>query len=174
MVTAAPDGQTSRPTAGLIASLAVWHWIAPTPAGPVAFLLLAHPPKGHAGSPAEIALRMRGLADSLRLAVCSKPLPDIGPRLLLHDLDALLKLDRCDYLLHAPVGDRWSEFAAAGGTVTIVVGLDPLRPHAPKELVEAYMAATARTGRLFMGKTHLIPIAGPDRPTSAAGWEGLR
>jgi hypothetical protein len=108
------------------------------------------------------AMRMRGLAALLRLAECSRRLPDIGPRLYIRDLDAFLRLDRCEHLLHAPIGDLWSDFALGGGTVAVAVGLDPLRARASKEVVQAYMAATARAGRLFMGKTRLTAAAGVD------------
>ncbi len=162
-----PDTSDQAPTADLIASLAVWHWIAGTPAGPVAFLLLARPPSGRLGSPAKAAIRMYGLAKSLRLAECSRRLPDIGPRLYIRGLDAFLRLDRCEHLLHAPIGDLWGDFTLGGGTVAVAVGLDPLRARASKEVVQAYMAATARAGRLFMGKTRLTAAAGTDWSTPA-------
>ena len=168
-----PDGTIQAPTADLLASLAVWHWIADTAAGPVAFLLLARPPSGRR-PPTTAAMLMRGLAASLRLAECSKRLPDVGPRLYIRDLHAFLRLDRCEHLLHAPIGDIWSDFALAGGTVTVAVGLDPLRAQASKEVVQAYMAATARAGRLFMGKTCLRAVKGTDWSTLATEVEELR
>jgi hypothetical protein len=159
-MTTTPDQLRQAPTADLIASIAVWHWIAGTPAGPVAFLLLARTPSSRFGPPNEARSRMRGLAASLRLASCTRRLPDIGPRLHIQDLDAFLRPDRCEHLLHAPIGDVWSDFARAGGTVAVAAGLDPLRAHASKEVVQAYMAAMARAGRLFMGKTCLTAADG--------------
>jgi hypothetical protein len=171
-MTSTPNRPRQVPTPDLIASTAVWHWIAGTPAGPVAFLLLAPTPSSHLGTPKEARSRMRGLAASLRLASCTRGLPDIGPRLHIQDLDAFLRLDQCEHLLHAPVGDIWSDFANGGGTVAVAVGLDSLRAHAPKEVVQAYMAAMARAGRLFMGKTCVTAEAterssfsiGPEEP----------
>lgn len=168
-----PGTPAEEPTASLISSLAVWHWIENTPAGSVAFLLLAHPAPGRDDSPAEVALHMRELATSLGLAECSTPLPDIGPRLLIHELGAFLHLDKCEYLLHAPVGGSWSEFARAGGTITVAAGLDPLRAHSSRDAVEAYMANTARVGRLYMGKTHLSHPAGTDMSVAAGEGEEL-
>jgi hypothetical protein len=63
-MTSTPDRPRQVPTADLIASTAVWHWIAGTPAGPVAFLLLAPTPSSHLGTQKEARSRMRGLAAS--------------------------------------------------------------------------------------------------------------
>jgi hypothetical protein len=173
-MTSAPNQPGPAPTADLIASLAAWHWIAGTPAGPVAFLLLARTPSSRLGPPNEALSRMHGLAASLRLASCSRRLPDIGSRLYVRDFDAFLKLDRCERLLHAPIGEVWSDFARGGGTVAVSVGLDPLRAHASMKVVQVYMAAMARAGRLFMGKTSLTAVNGIDGSRSAAVVEELR
>ncbi|WP_329133636.1 hypothetical protein OG552_16530 [Streptomyces sp. NBC_01476] len=169
-----PNRLDQAPTEDLIASLAVWHWIAGTAAGPVAFLLLARPLSGRLGAPNEAEMRMRRLASSLRLAECSRRLPDIGSRLYIDDLDAFLRLDRCEHLLHAPIGDAWRDFVRGGGTVAVAVGLDPLRPRASKEVVQAYMTVAARTGRLFMGKTRIRAAKGADWSTLATQAEELR
>lgn len=159
-MTSTPDQLRQAPTADLIASIAAWHWIAGSPAGTVAFLLLARTPSSRFGPPQEARSRMQGLAAALRLALCTRRLPDIGPRLFIQDVDAFLQPDRCEHLLHAPIGDVWSDFALNGGTVVVAAGLDPLRAHASKEMVQAYMAAMARAGRLFMGKTRLTGTNG--------------
>lgn len=140
------------PTAGRIASLAVWHWIDNTAAGFVAFLLLAHPPPTRREAPAEVAPVMRGLATSLSLAKCGAALPDMGPRLFVQRAGVLMRLDGCAYLLRVPTSTLWSDFACAGGTVVVTVGLDPLAAHSPRDTVEAYLANSARQGRLLMGK----------------------
>lgn len=169
LTTSGPSAEV--PTTALIASLAVWHWIAVTPAGQVAFLLLTQPAHAPGSSLTKVAPHMRGLAASLGLVSCTDTLPDIGPRLFIEGMGAFLRLDGCEYLLHVPVAGPWNEFAAAGGTVAVAVGLDPLPAHSPKELVEAYLTASARAGRLFLGKT-AAPTR-PDQPVAAGGVEEL-
>ncbi|MFC9913953.1 hypothetical protein [Streptomyces sp. NPDC059862] len=145
------------PTAGLIASVAAWFWIDLTRAGHVAFLLLAHPPGRQPGdSPEMIEARMRGLAQALTLAEPTEPLPDIGARLFMYrDADVLLSLDGCDYLLHVLIGGEWARFVCNGGTVTVMVGLDPLPARSPLEVVDAYITQRVRQGRLLLGKTQV-------------------
>ncbi|MCP3821900.1 hypothetical protein NLX86_28550 [Streptomyces sp. A3M-1-3] len=146
---------TITPSAGLLASVAAWFWIDPTKVGHVAFLLIAHPPGRRPGeSPQMVEARMRGLADALTLAEPAALLPDIGPRLFMHrESDALLRLDGCDYLLHVPIGGGWARFVCDGGTVTVVVGLDPLPVSSSLEVVDAYITERATQGRLLLGKT---------------------
>lgn len=152
LTTASPQ-LGGAPSAGLIASLAAWHWIDETAAGSVAFLLLAHPTPTADVALDKVLWAMRGVAACLALAECSTPLPDIGPRLHMDGRGVFLRLDRCEYLLRLPIGGRWATFARAGGTVAVAVGLDPLPAHSPQDTVAAYMATSARVGRLYMGKT---------------------
>lgn len=162
MLTAQSRRPAGAPAVGLIASLAVWYWIDNTPAGLVAFLLLAHPEPTRTDASAQVAPAMRGLASSLALAECGSPLPDIGARLSAHRTGTLLRLDGCDYRLHVPTSGQWTEFAGAGGTVAVVVGLDPLAAHSPRDTVRAYLVSSARAGRLFMGKARVhAPVTEP-------------
>ncbi|WP_409471922.1 hypothetical protein [Streptomyces sp. HC307] len=157
---------TIAPSAGLLASVAAWFWIDVTQAGHVAFLLIAHPPERRPDeSPQVIEARMRGLAHALTLAEPHKPLPDIGPRLFMYrSADALLSLDDCDYLLHVPIGGQWARFVCDGGTVTVVVGLDPLAPGSPIEAVDAYITQRVTEGRLLLGKTRAEHPRNANRP----------
>ncbi|MFD5874076.1 hypothetical protein [Streptomyces sp. NPDC060322] len=163
-----PEPPVLTPTAGLLASLAVWHWVDETVAGPVAFLLFAHlPPRLPGESLDVIEARMRGLSKSLGLASPDAPLPDIGDRLFMHrETDAALLLDGCDYFLHAPIGGEWARFVCAGGTVAVTVGLAPLPRHVAQEVVEAYLVERAVEGRLLMGKTRATD---PWKPRAQSG-----
>ncbi|WP_328437574.1 hypothetical protein OHA71_10635 [Streptomyces sp. NBC_00444] len=158
----APSAVT--PTAGLLASVAAWFWIDLTQVGHVAFLLLAHPPgRQPCDSPEMVEARMRGLARALTLAEPSQPLPDIGARLFMYrDMDVLLSLDGCDYLLHVPIGGDWARFVCNGGTVTVAVGLDPLPARSRLEVVDEYVTRRVCESRLLLGKTRAE--ARPQRP----------
>jgi hypothetical protein len=149
------EPRTIAPTAGLLASLALWHWVDETTEGPVAFLLIAHQPPRRPGDSLDvIEARMRGLSASLRLAPPDDPFPNIGDRLFMHrETDVALLIDGCDYFLHAPIGGPWARFVCAGGTVAITVGLAPLLPHVTQGVIEAYLAEQTVEGRLLMGKT---------------------
>ncbi|BBG20782.1 hypothetical protein RVR_P2104 (plasmid) [Actinacidiphila reveromycinica] len=144
-----------RPSAGLLATAAVWTWLDATPAGHIGFFLIAHPPARRAGEdPDGICASMCGLADALGLALPTEVLPDVGPRLLLGPTaSVLLELDDCPFQMHAPVGATWARFVADGGPVVILTGLDPLTPCAPRPVVESYIATGLLTSRLFLGKT---------------------
>ncbi|MDX6330761.1 MAG: hypothetical protein QOI83_3144 [Streptomycetaceae bacterium] len=51
------------------------------------------------------------------------------------------------------VGRQWSRFVAGGRPL---VGLDPLVPCAPREVVEIYVAATAVADRLRLGVSRKV------------------
>ncbi len=131
-------------------------WIDVARSGPLAFLLLAHPPARRENeTAATIEAHMRGLAGALGLAPATATVPHIGPRLQLQGRGAaLLNVDRCDFMLRAPVGVQWGAFAALGGPVAIAVGLDP-RSNGEQDAVEAYLAASTRADRLLLGTTHV-------------------
>jgi hypothetical protein len=154
LTTSGPEPLTPSP--GLLCSVAVTMWLDSTPAGEVAFLLIAHPPARRAGdTPELIGQRMRGLADGLGLAPASQPLPDMGRRLFMHGRTAaLLVVDGCNYLLRVPTGGEWSSFVTDGGPVAVALGLDELATHANRETVEAYLTKCTRGDRLLMGKTY--------------------
>ncbi|WP_103534654.1 hypothetical protein [Streptomyces sp. SM11] len=164
---------TIAPSAGLLASVAAWFWIDPTKVGHLAFLLIAHPPGLRPGeSPQMVEARMRGLADALTLAEPTVLLPDIGSRLFMHqESDVLLRLDGCDYLLHVPIGGDWVRFVCDGGTVTVVVGPDPLPVSSSLEFVDAYVTERALQGRLRLGKTRAAPPQS-FRPTALGRSDG--
>jgi hypothetical protein len=54
------------------------------------------------------------------------------------------------------VGRQWSRFVAGGRPVAVLVGLDPLVPCAPREVVEIYVAATAVADRLRLGVSRKV------------------
>ncbi|MEU8586921.1 hypothetical protein AB0C59_07930 [Streptomyces sp. NPDC048664] len=133
-------------------------WIDVTVNGPLAFLMLVHPPARRQDETAEtIEADMRGLADALDLAPASAKIPDLGSRLRIRGRGtALLDVRGCDFMLKAPVGPLWCAFVAPGGPVVIALGLDPLG-NGTEQAVEAYLAAGTRADRLLLGATHARP-----------------
>lgn len=163
MTTAAtPPLAPLPPTAGLLASVLVSAWVDITPPGAVAFLLLAHPPARRRGdSRSVIQAQMRGLGAALGLAPASEELPDMGSRLIVRgSTAAVLRIDRCAYVLRVPVPAAWARFVAGGGTVVVSVGLDALARGSDRGAVEEYLTESASTDRLLMGKAHVRPSGG--------------
>ncbi|GAA2070535.1 hypothetical protein GCM10009801_21350 [Streptomyces albiaxialis] len=142
----------TAPTPGLLCSVVTTTWIDVTPAGSVAFLLIAHPPPRRSGESAA-ALRedMRSLGTALGLVSSRCPLPDIGPRLTLHGGKAAIRVDGCDFLLGTTIGATWSDFVAQGGPVVVSLGLAPLPVGADRDAVEAYIGECLATGELMLG-----------------------
>jgi hypothetical protein len=139
------------PTARLISSLASWVWLDETAAGPVAFLLLAHPD-------AIAALReLTALADGLGLKPAGQQLPDTGPRVaLVGDQRAAVCVDGCRHLVQVEVGQSWSAFVRAGGPVVLLLGLASLPRCADRDEVESYLGASALNGQLRLGSTRKL------------------
>lgn len=125
-----------------INSLATWTWLEATAIGRVAFALAAHP---EGGAQAE------EFAAALRLAGPSCRMPYVGERVTVSGERAQLRLDACPYGVDLAVGPQWTAFAAEGGPVALIVGLDPLPRHAPARAVESYLGRS----RLRMGTTRI-------------------
>ncbi|WP_406321069.1 hypothetical protein [Streptomyces sp. NBC_00519] len=149
-----------QPSAGLLASVVMATWLEQTAAGPVAFLLIAHPPIRRQNETEErIEQQMRGLAEALGLGESHDKMRDAGPRVWLRGQSgAAISLDGTRLAVQLPpVGTQWSTFVAAGGPVCIVVGLDPLPAGAPREVVEQYLADALSYGRSLIGSAAAAP-----------------
>ncbi|MDF3291384.1 hypothetical protein [Streptomyces silvisoli] len=136
----------TTPTPAFVNSLASWAWLERTSAGPVAFLLLAHP------DARQVERELVGLARALGLAPPRTRLPDTGARVtLVGRLRAVVQLDGCAHRVQVEVGERWSAFVGDGGPVLLLVGLDPLARCSPRERVEEYLGVGTLGGRLRLG-----------------------
>lgn len=171
----AAQGHTP-PTVDLLRSVLVSTWIDTTPHGHVAFLLVAHPPSSdlQGGGSLDTERKMRGLAACLSLAPPSALLPDIEGRLTMSGrTEVLVSIVGCGHDLRVPVGTQWGGFAAAGGPVVVVVGLDPLPGGADRRAVSAYLAEGARSGRLLLGRACTGTLTAGDcpEPSASAGRE---
>ena len=134
------------PTAEFINSLASWAWLEDTAAGPVAFLLLAHPEADM------VAGELAGLADAIGLAAPQRRLPDTGERVLVVGTTrAVVCADDCLHVVLVEVGPSWSEFVRTGGRIALLVGLEPLARNSPRDAVETYLGRSALSGRLRLG-----------------------
>ncbi len=131
-----------RPLPGMtrevIDSLATWTWLQATAIGRIAFALAAHP---EGGAQAE------AFAAALRLAEPACRMPYVGERVAVSGPRAQLRLDRCSYAVDLAAVPQWTSFAADGGPIALIVGLDPLPRHAPARAVESYLGRSRlRTG----------------------------
>ncbi|MDT0423503.1 hypothetical protein [Streptomyces evansiae] len=151
---------TVQPSAGLLASVVMATWLEQTAAGPVAFLLIAHPPIRRQNETVErIEQELRGLAEALGLGESLDKMRNAGSRVWLRGQSgAALKLDGTHLSVQLPpVGPGWSRFVAEGGPVCIVVGLDPLAAGAPREVIEWYLADVIPHGRSLIGSAAVAP-----------------
>ncbi|MCQ4042066.1 hypothetical protein ACFOSC_14890 [Streptantibioticus rubrisoli] len=136
----------ATPTPGFVNSLASWAWLERTSAGPVAFLLLAHP------DARAVERELTGLAKALGLVPPCTRVPDTGARVtLVGPGRAVVQLDGCAHRVQVEVGERWSAFVGGGGPVLLLVGLDPLARCSPRERVEEYLGVSTLGGRLRLG-----------------------
>ena len=137
---------STAPTAEFINSLASWAWLEDTAAGPVAFLLLAHPDADTVGR------ELVGLAEAIGLAGPQQRLPDTGERVLVvGGSRAGVYVDGCPHVVMVEVGPNWAEFTRTGGRIALIVGLMPLARESPRDTVEAYLGRSALEGRLRLG-----------------------
>ncbi len=140
-----------------INSLGTWTWLEATAIGRIAFVLAAHP---EGGTRAEVFAAGLGLADP------ADRMPYVGERVALSGPRARLRLDHCRYPVGLTVSARWTEFAAQGGPIALLVGLDPLPRYASAETVESYLGRA----RLRMGTTRIAgPAHGHRQPREAGG-----
>ncbi len=137
---------STSPTTEFINSLASWAWLEHTAAGPVAFLLLAHPEAD------AVARELTSLADAIGLATPQQRLPDTGDRVLLTgDGRAAVHIDNCPHVVLVEVGPNWAEFTRTGGPIALIVGLAPLARNAPRTDVEPYLAHSTQNNQLRLG-----------------------
>jgi hypothetical protein len=138
----------TAPTVAFVNSLASWVWLERTAAGPVAFLLLAHPD----GGSAPVRQELERLALALGLDRPARRLTDVGKRLaVIGGSHAVVRIDGCDHMVRVEVGAGWAEFVASGGPVAMTVGLAPLVRCAPRRDVQRYLAVSTMRGRLRVG-----------------------
>ncbi|MFI9724522.1 hypothetical protein ACIHFE_33670 [Streptomyces sp. NPDC052396] len=151
-------------TPGLLCSVVVSTWVEDTTAGPVAFLLIGHPPARRQGETAEsVEQQMLGLSAALDLAEPAENIRHVGNRvLLLGSSGALLTIAGAPYSLRLPsVGAEWSRMVGEGCPVCILLGLDPISPHTPERATQEYLGAALATGRLRMGATAAMDAREP-------------
>lgn len=149
-----------RPTAGLLTSAGVTTWLQQTTSGPVAFVLLAHPPARRQNETEDgIAQQMRGLGEALGLGETVGKMKDAGHRVWLRGQSAAaITLDDTHLAVQLPpVSPQWSRFVAEGGPVCIVVGLDPLPTGATQDVIEWYLADVVSHGRSLIGSAEVVP-----------------
>ncbi len=151
-----------EPSVDFVNELASWAWLERTAAGPVAFLLLAHPEAGSESVQPQLAaltLSLRLLRPTRRLADVGRRIAVIGGRL------AAVRLDGCDHMVQVEVGRVWAEFVGAGGPAALMVGLAPLRRRASREEVERYIAINTMRGRLRLGLAESVgTFSEPEAP----------
>lgn len=141
----------SIPAKEFINSLASWAWLDATAAGPVAFLLLAHP------QASAVLRELTALTAGMRLKPADQLLTDTGQRVaLVDDQRVAVCVDGCPYLVQVEVGKGWSAFVRSGGPVVILLGLAPLTRCAPQPDVETYLAATTLNGQLRLGSARIL------------------
>ncbi|MEU4209934.1 hypothetical protein AB0F13_08030 [Streptomyces sp. NPDC026206] len=146
-------------TPGLLCSVVVSTWAEVTAAGPVAFLLIGHPPARRQGETAEsIEQQMLGLSAALDLTEPSETLRHVGNRvILLGTSGALLTIAGAPYSLRLPpVGAEWSRMVSEGAPVCILLGLDPIPPHTDEKATQEYLGRGLLSGRVRMGATAVM------------------
>lgn len=143
------------PTAGLLDTVLISTWLETAPPGPVAVVLLAHPPARSDDQGAEQEERMRGLGAALGLEPVSSRLPDIGARITAHPgVPLTLDVAPCGCgLALPPTGRDFTQFVADGGPVIVTLGLDPLDGGADRTAIDAYLYRSLLADRLAMGTT---------------------
>ncbi|MDT0451963.1 hypothetical protein [Streptomyces hesseae] len=158
---ASPPSRGLGVTPGLLCSVVVSTWVEDTAAGPVAFLLIGHPPARRQGETAEsIEQQMLGLSAALGLTGSSEPMRHVGSRvILLGASGALLSITGAPYSLRLPpVGAEWSRMVGEGAPVCILLGLDPIPPYSDEKATQEHLSLWLSHDRIRMGAT-----AGVDR-----------
>ncbi|MFE4910430.1 hypothetical protein ACFRCX_02535 [Streptomyces sp. NPDC056652] len=154
-MTESPTGQSTVPGAGFVAGCVVSTWLDVTPAGPVAWLLLGHPPPRRPGETAgnvEAGLRSVAAAMGLRRAVGT--VPYVGERLLIRGPITALDYGHHDCLLRLPdPGPRWRAHLTGGGLACITLGLDSMPLGASRDAIGMYIRRSASAGRALVGAT---------------------
>lgn len=158
---ASPPSHELDVTAGLLHSVVVSTWVEGTAAGPVAFLLIGHPPVRRQGETAEsIERQMLGLSAALDLTGPSEPMRHVGSCVvLLGTSGALLSITGAPYSLRLPpVGAEWSRVVSEGAPVCILLGLDPIPLYSDEKATKEHLGLWLAHDRIRMGAT-----AGVDR-----------
>ncbi|MGW1194591.1 hypothetical protein ACWD4B_01830 [Streptomyces sp. NPDC002536] len=154
-----PSGRAPGVTPGLLCSVVVSTWVEDTAAGPVAFLLIGHPPARRQGETAEsIEQQMLGLSAALDLTEPCETLRHVGNRVILLGVSgALLTIAGAPYSLRLPpVGAEWSRMVSEGTPVCILLGLDPIPPHAGERATQEYLGHGLSHNRIRMGATAAV------------------
>ncbi|MEN2420965.1 hypothetical protein AABB02_23100 [Streptomyces rimosus] len=154
MVTRVP----AVPGPGFVAGLVVSTWLdTASPAGNVAWMLIAHPPPRRPGeTPERIENCLRGVADALGLRTASEHVPVIGDRLSVRGPHLVLDYGHPDFCLRVPrPSTRWAEHVLRDGHVCLVLGLDAIAPGAGPDAIERYLHRATAHGRALIGATAL-------------------
>ncbi len=142
------------PGPGFVAGLVVSTWLdTASPAGNVAWMLIAHPPPRRPGETVErVEGCLLGMANGLGLCAASGRVPDIGDRLTVRGPHLVLDYGHPDFCLRVPRPTvRWVEYALGGGQVCLVLGLDAIGPGAGPEAIDRYLHRVTARDRALVG-----------------------
>ncbi|MDT3398869.1 hypothetical protein RKE29_19820 [Streptomyces sp. B1866] len=142
-------------------------WVEVRNGHPVSCLLITHPRlRPQAQPPGHVEDQMLRLAAALGLADDPDDPVYCGRRLILTTPTRVrLRPDTCrHHALEITVPRPWTSAAAAGGTVLIMVGLDPLSSQADRIEAAVYISAGLIERRLLVGHTNAAVPAAPDTP----------
>ncbi|KWT60511.1 hypothetical protein ADL21_18565 [Streptomyces albus subsp. albus] len=144
------------PGPGFIAGLVVSTWLdTASPAGNVAWMLIAHPPPRRPGETAErVEGCLLGMANGLGLRAASGRVPDIGERLSVRGPHFVLDYGHPDFCLRVPRPSvRWAEHVRGGVPVCLVIGLDAIAFGAGRDVIEGYVDRSTVRDRAYVGAT---------------------
>ncbi|MEV5594096.1 hypothetical protein [Streptomyces sp. NPDC052496] len=146
------------PGPGFVAGVVVSTWLdTASPAGTIAWLLIAHPPPRRPGETAgRIEAGLRGMAGALGLRAASRHVPVVGDRLTARGPHLALDYGHPDFCLRVPrPAPRWLGYVLNGGAVCLVVCLDAIAAGAGPGLIEERLRRTAERDRVLVGATGL-------------------
>ncbi|WP_050514813.1 hypothetical protein [Streptomyces rimosus] len=152
------------PGPGFIAGVVTSTWLdTASPAGHVAWLLMAHPSPRRPGETAQgIEDQILGIADALGLRTASRRLTVIGDRLSVRGPRLVLDYGHPRFALRVPnPSPRWLDHILHGGYVCLALGLDPVPPGAGPDAIEAYLRRSFTRDRVFVGVTGVRADSAP-------------
>lgn len=146
------------PGPGFIAGVVVGTWLdTASPAGTVAWLLVAHPPPRRPGeTTGRIEAGLRDMADALGLRAASGYVPVIGDRLSARGPHLVLDYSHPEFCLRVPrPSPRWLGHVLGGGQVCLLLCLDAIPPGAGPDTIEKCLQRTTGRDRVLIGATGL-------------------
>ncbi|GCD45299.1 hypothetical protein [Streptomyces paromomycinus] len=156
-----PDRPVPGP--GFITGVVTSTWLDTTsPAGPVAWLLMAHPVPRRPGETAQgIENQLLCIAGELGLRTASQRMTVIGDRLSVHGPHLVLDYGHPRFALRVPSpSTRWLRHVLHGGHGCLALGLDPVPPGVGPDVIEAYLCRSVTRDRVFVGVTGVRAVRG--------------